>query len=65
MGAGMGKSIDTYHLAGTRQFKDCIVRYYFPDLTEEERARRQKIFHETAAWYMKKVLEHENMKELS
>lgn len=61
----MSKSTDTYHLAGTCQFKDCIVRYYFPNLTEEEKGRRQKVFHETAAWYMKRVLEQKNLKELS
>ena len=43
------RSKDTYSRVETYTFPNAIVRVHFPDLTEEERARRQKILHDAAA----------------
>lgn len=43
------KCQDTYSRVETYTYPDAIVRVHFPDLTEEENARRHKILHDAAA----------------
>jgi len=49
----MGERVDVY------EFPNCIVRCHHPDLTEEERVRRQEIIYHAAERFAMKVIETE------
>lgn len=59
----MGRTADTY--AETREFMydNMIVRVHFPDITDDERARRMKKIHDSAARLLKSEIERKKNNE--
>lgn len=49
----MGKCQDTYNRTKTYYFPRATIRVHFPDITEEENARRMKQVHKAAADLLK------------
>lgn len=52
----MGRTADTYKETREFIFDNMIVRVHIPDITPEERARRMKKIHDSAANLLKSTM---------
>lgn len=53
----MSKCQDAYKEIKTFEYPGWIIRVHMPDLTEEERARRMKRIHDSAAELIKSAID--------